>query len=95
MLLTLIKKRKTRYGWQAHLIETNHLTGDKLLAIVHVCFEDWPLPLIYPLHITQSGLYIRERGLRWTWKNAELKHATEDYLRGIQKSREEIFLDVG
>ena len=94
MLLTLIKKRKTRYGWQALLIETNHLTGDKLLAQVHVWFEDWPLSLIYPLHITRSGLYIRSRPLRWKWKDTAVKRQTEAYLRGIQKSREEIFLEV-
>lgn len=94
MLLTLIKKRKTRYGWQALLIETNHLTGDKLLAQVHIWFEDWPLPLFYPIHITRSGIYIRWRQLRCTWKTKEIKRTTEAYLQGIQKSREEIFLEV-
>ena len=94
MLLTLIKKRKTRYGWKAELMETNHLTGDKLLALVHIRFEDWPLPLIYPLNITRSGLHIRGRRLPWTWKTDDIKRTTEGYLCRIQNSREEIFLDV-
>ena len=94
MLLTLIKTRKTRYGWQSQLIETNHLTGDKLLAQVHLWFDDWPLPLIYPIHITRSGIHIRDKPLRCTWKKAEDRRATEGYLRRIQKSRVENFLDV-
>lgn len=94
MLLTLIKKRKTRYGWQALLIQVDHLMGDKLLARIHIWFNDWPLPLIYPIHITRSGIYIRNRQLRCTWKEAEMKRKTEDYLRDIQKSHEEIFLEV-
>lgn len=94
MLLTLAKKRKTRYGWQALLIDTNHLTGDRLLAQIHIWFCDWPLPLFYPVNITRSGIHIRGKRLKCTWKKAEEKQFTEQYLRCIQKSREEIFIEV-
>ena len=94
MLLTLIKTRKTRYGWCCKLIETNRLTGDKELADVHIRNEDWPLELIYPLHITVSGIYIRRARIRWKWKCKKSQQKVEWYLREVQKIREEMYLDV-
>ena len=94
MLLTLTKTRKTRYGWCCQVTEKNHQTGDKQLAEVHIRNEDLPLELIYPLHITASGIYIRRARMRWKWKCPKTQKKVEWYLREVQKLREEIYLDV-
>ena len=94
MLLTLIKTHRTRYGWCADLIEVNHLTGNRFLAKVHVADDEFPLELIYPLHITKSGIYIRRQRIEWYWRNKDDYHKVEAYLLEVQKIREEIYLDV-
>ena len=94
MLLTLTKTRSTRYGWCCELTEVNHLTGNRKLAEVHIRKEDWPLELIYPLHITHSGIYIRREIACWKWKCKGTKKNVEWYLSEVQKIREEIYLDV-
>ena len=94
MLLTLRETRKTRYGWCCELTEVNHLTGNRKLAEVHIRKEDWPLELIYPLHITRSGIYIRRERVWWKWKCRRTQKTVEWYLSEVQKIHEEIYLDV-
>ncbi len=94
MLLTLIKKQKTRFGWRAELIETNHLTGNRHLADVHICFEDWPLELIFLVTVPRSGIWIQGRPTDWHWSNAHERQAVEEYLWYVQSIREEIRLEV-
>ena len=94
MLLTLIKTHRTRYGWCADLIEVNHLTGNRLLAQVHLEYDEWPLELIYPIHLTQSGIYIRRQRICWHWRNKNDRENVEAYLLYVQQIREEIYLDV-
>lgn len=94
MLLTLIRTRKTRYGYHAELIEKNHSAGDKPLASLHIPFSEMPLPLCYPVSVPKSGIALRGRHYRWKWKNAGEKHAVEEYLREQIYMREEIILDI-
>lgn len=94
MLLTLIKKRTTRRGIRAVLIEKNHLFGDKRLAEVYIPPDDDMPDLIYPVTITLSGIHLRGHRVRWLWKSARQRRSVEAYLREIQSSREEIRLEL-
>ena len=94
MLLTLIKTRQTRYGIHAVLIETNHIFGDKFLSELYIQQEEDILNLIYRLDITRSGLWIQGKHIDWLWPNRLKKRQVFTYLRTIQKSREEIRIDI-
>ena len=94
MLLTLIKRRKTRFGYQAELIETNHVFGNKSLARLFLCYGSVPLELIYPVSITRSGIYLRNQKADWWWPDPLLEQQVNDYLRTIQAGGEEIYLEI-
>ena len=94
MLLTLIKTKETRYGVHAVLMETNHIFGDKQLAEVYIPIEEIPLDLIYRVNIPQSGIWLQGKKTQWLWPNRETRRTVEVYLQTIEKSREEIRLEV-
>jgi len=94
MLLILIKKRTSRFGFFAELIEKNHLTGDRFLAEVLIRKGDWPLELFYPLTVTRSGIHIRDKTLNCWWPDTTIEQQILNYLCTIQKTGEEIILDV-
>ena len=94
MLLTLIKTRQTRYGIHAVLIETNHIFGDKILSELYIPQDEDVLNLIFRLTITHSGLWIQGKHIDWLWPNRQKKRQVYSYLRSIQKTREEIRIDV-
>jgi hypothetical protein len=94
MLLTLIKTKETRYGVHAVLMETNHIFGDKQLAEVYIPIEEIPLDLIYRVNIPRSGIWLQGKKTQWLWPNRETRRTVEVYLQTIEKSREEIRLEV-
>ena len=94
MLLTLIKTKETRYGVHAVLMETNHIFGDKQLAEVYIPIEEIPLDLIYRVNIPRSGIWLQGKKTQWLWPNRETRRTVEVYLQAIEKSREEIRLEV-
>ena len=94
MLLTLIKTKETRYGVHAVLMETNHIVGDKQLAEVYIPIEERPLDLIYRVNIPRSGIWLQRKKTQWLWPNRETRRTVEVYLQAIEKSREEIRLEV-
>ena len=94
MLLTLIKTKETRFGIHAVLVETNHIFGDKHLANIYIPLDEVPLELIYHVTIPHSGIWLQGKRTRWLWQNRETRREVEAYLRVIQKSREEIRLEV-
>jgi len=94
MLLTLIKTRKTRYGFHAVLIETNHVLGDKNLSEVYVPLDAMPLELIYRVTIPKSGICLQGHPTQWLWPNSARRKEVESYLRVVQSSREEIRMEI-
>lgn len=94
MLLTLIKKRETRYGVHAVLIETNHLFVDKMLSDVYIPKDEVPLDLFYGVSIPRSGICLKGKRTRWRWPNRAKRKAVEAYLQVIQSTREEIRMEV-
>ena len=94
MLLTLIKRRQTRYFWHAELIEKNPPSGDKRLAKVYIPLDEIPLELIYPVSVPRSGIWIQGRPTNWLWPKRRTKTLVTKYLQRIQATREEIRLEV-
>ena len=94
MLLTLIKTRETRYGVHAVLMERNHIFGDKKLSEVYIPQDEKLLNLVYRVDICKTGLWLQGKRTRWLWPNRDRRKAVETYLLSIQKTREEIRLDV-
>ena len=94
MLLKLIKTREFISGAHCEVWEVNPVLGDRLLAEVFVLNEHLPLELIYRLTVTRIGICFAGRQCGWMWKNLPDQKVVEDYLLGIQRSREEIRIEV-
>ena len=94
MLLKLIKCRSMHAGTLCELWEVNPLLGDRMLAEVVVSDEQMPLELYYRLSVTYAGLCIQGRPTEWIWTPRTQEVVVTDYLLQIQRSREEIRLDV-
>ena len=94
MLLILIKRRQTRYFWHVELIEKNHLSGDKSLAMLKLKTEDMPLELFYLVSIPRSGIHLRGKSLVCRWESAKIRRKVLHYLRTIRHRGEEIYLEV-
>ena len=94
MLLKLIKKRPMSSGTLCELWEVNPLLGDRLLAEVIVSDEQMPLELYYRLSVTYSGICIQGHPTEWIWTPRGQEVVVTDYLLQIQRSREEIRIEV-
>ena len=94
MLLKLIKTRPMISGVHAELWIKDHVFGDKKLADVFVLNELLPVALIYPIRIVSGRICIRNKPFDWEWDNPKLEEVIVDYLRDIQVSGEEIYLDI-
>ena len=94
MFLKLIKTRELISGSHCEVWEVNPVSGDQLLAEVFVLNEHLPLELIYRLRVTRVGICFAGRQCGWMWKNIPDQEVVEDYLLGIQRSREEIRIEV-
>ena len=94
MLLKLIKIRPMNSGTLCELWEVNPILGDRLLAEVIVLDEQMPLELIYRLSITYSGLCLQGHPAGWVWASHRMEVIVTDYLLQIQRSREEIRIEV-
>ena len=90
----LSPRQQKRYGVHAVLMETNHIFGDKQLAEVYIPIEEIPLDLIYRVNIPRSGIWLQGKKTQWLWPNRETRRTVEVYLQTIEKSREEIRLEV-
>lgn len=94
MLLKLIKIRPMSTGTLCELWEINVLWGNKLLAEVLIMDEQMPLELIYRLTVTCSGICLQGKPAAWIWASYRMEVIVTDYLLQIQRSREEIRVDV-
>ena len=94
MLLKLIKTREFISGAHCEVWEVNPVLGDRLLAEVFVLNEHLPLELIYRLTVTRVGICFAGRQCGWMWKIQQEQEVVENYLLGIQRSREEIRIEV-
>lgn len=94
MFLKLIKTHELISGSHCEVWEVNPVSGDQLLAEVFVLNEHLPLELIYRLTVTRVGIFFAGRQCGWMWKNIPDQEVVEDYLLGIQRSREEIRIEV-
>jgi hypothetical protein len=64
------------------------------MAEVFVLNEHLPLELIYRLTVTMRGMRIRGRDIGWQWDEPEAEQEVYEYLKEIQLSGEEIYLEV-
>ena len=94
MLLRLIKTRPMISGSHAVVWEINPILGDRLLGEVFVLNEHLPSELIYRLAVTVRGLSICGRECGWQWIEREKEIDVWFYLRDIQATREEIYVEV-
>ncbi len=94
MLIKLIKTREVISGAHCEVWEINPLLEDRLMAEVFVLNEHLPLELILPLSITFHGIRIRGRDIGWQWDQPEAEQEVYEYLKEIQLSGEEIYLEV-
>ena len=94
MLLKLIKTRPMITGVHAELWQIDAVFGDTHLADVFILNEHLPLGLIYPVHVTPRGLWIRKDLYGWQWDNPKLEGFVIEFLLEIQSRREEIFIDI-
>ena len=94
MLLKLIKMHPMSSGTLCELWEKNPILGDKLLAEVIVLDEQMPLELFYRLSVTNSGLCLQGHPTGWVWASYRMEAIVTDYLLQIQRSHEEIRVDV-
>ena len=94
MLLKLIKTRDLISGAHCEVWEINSILGDKLLAEVFVLNEHLPLELIYRLTVTRIGICFAGRQCGWMWMNRQEQEVVKDYLLEIQRSHEEIRIEV-
>ena len=81
-------------GTLCELWEMNPIPGDRLLAEVIVLDEQMPLELIYRLSVTYSGICLQGRPTQWVWASYRMEAVVSDYLLQIQRTREEIRIDV-
>ena len=94
MLLKLIKIRPMNTGTLCELWEVNPILGDRLLAEVIVLDEQMPLELIYRLTVTYSGICLQGHPTKWVWATYRMEAIVTDYLFQIQRTHEEIRIDV-
>lgn len=94
MLLKLIKIRPQSSGTLCELWEVNPLQGNRLLAEVIVLDEQMPLELIYRITVTLSGICLQGRPTEWVWVSHRVEVVVTDYLLQIQRTREEIRIEV-
>jgi hypothetical protein len=94
MLIKLIKTREVISGAHCEVWEINPLLEDRLMAEVFVLNEHLPLELIYRLTVTMRGMRIRGRDIGWQWDEPEAEQEVYEYLKEIQLSGEEIYLEV-
>lgn len=94
MLLKLIKTREFISGAHCEVWEVNTVLGDRLLTEVFVLNEHLPQELIYRLTVTRVGICFAGRQCGWMWKIQQEQEVVENYLLGIQRSREEIRIEV-
>ena len=81
-------------GTLCELREANFILGDKLLAEVIVLDEQMPLELIYRLSVTYSGICLQGKPTEWVWASHRMEVIVTNYLLQIQRTREEIRIDV-
>ena len=94
MLIKLIKTREVISGAHCEVWEMNPLLEDRLMAEVFVLYEHLPQELFYPISITLHGIRIRGQELGWQWDEPEAEQEVYEYLKEIQLSGEEIYLEV-
>lgn len=94
MLLQLIKTRPFISGCHCEILELNPILGNRLLAEVFILNEHLPSELIYPLSVTRSGIHLAGRQCGWQFSRSCEEAEVEDYLRAIQRTREEIRIEV-
>ena len=94
MLLKLIKIRSYTSGMVCELREKNPILGDKLLAEVLIVHDEIPLELIYRLSVSYSGICLNGIPTKWKWGSNRMEVVVTNYLLGIQRTREEIRIDV-
>ena len=81
-------------GTHCELWEINTVTGSRMLCEVYVLYDLLPAELFYRLTINVSGLHIRDRPCGWQWQQPNDEQIVEQYLRTVQRSGEEIFIEV-
>jgi hypothetical protein len=64
------------------------------MAHVFVLNEHLPSELFLPLAVTLRGIRIRGRDIGWQWRDPQDEQTLYEYLRTIQRSGEEIYLEV-
>lgn len=94
MLLQLIKTRPMITGTHCELVEINSVLGNRHLADVFVLNEHLPLELIYPLSVSWRGICIQGKFCAWQWQNCVVERMVTEYLTSIQRTREEIRIEV-
>ena len=94
MLLKLIKTRSYPSGMICELWEKNRIWGDKLLAEVLIVHDEIPQELIYRLSVSYSGICLNGIPTKWKWGSDRMEVVVTNYLLRIQRTREEIRIDV-
>lgn len=94
MLLKLIKTKPFISGTHAEIWEINHYTSDRLLAEVFILNEHLPAEFFYRLTVTISGICIAGKPCGWQWKTPQDEQTLTDYFREIQRTHEEIRIEV-
>ena len=94
MLLKLIKTRSFISGSHCEIWEINHLSGNRHLGDVFVLNEHLPQELIYRVTVNCRGICIAGKPCGWQWNLPKTERAVTEYLREVQKTGEEIRIDI-
>ena len=93
MLLKLIKTQSFPTGTYCELWEINHVFGNRHLANVFVLNEHLPLELIYRLTVSWRGICLQGHYCGWQW-TVPMELMVTEYLRGVLRSHEDIYIEV-